>query len=57
MCLLLNRGKLKLSCNVVPALMLTLAMICVDENHMPVFGQLSDPEVGLASKPVSMSFR
>lgn len=55
MCLLLNRGKLKLSCNVVPAL--TLAMICVDENHMPIFGQLSDPEVGLASKPVSMSLR
>ncbi len=32
--------------------MLALTMLCVDENHMPVFGQLSDSEVGLAGEPV-----
>jgi len=45
-------GKLKLSCDVVPALMLALTMLCVDENHMSMFGQLSDFEIGLAGEPV-----
>jgi len=32
--------------------MLALTMLCVDENHMSMFGQLSDFEIGLAGEPV-----